>query len=144
MSRLATTLAVAFSLAASAALAAVHDVTVAPGGAIGFSPQDIEITVGDTVRWTWEGSGHNVRSGVPGAPTGAFFSGAPAGLGTTFEVVFDQAFLDANPVTDNLYDYHCEPHGTAGMVGSVHVLAGTVPVEHTSWSRIKGLYGPAE
>ncbi len=100
----------------------IHDVTVGPGGSVSFSPSDIVIELGDTVRWTWGSDGHNVVAGIPGSPTGAFFSGEPADAGTVFEVVFDQAFLDKNPIVDNLYDYHCHPHGKFGMVGSVQVL----------------------
>ena len=101
----------------------VHDVIVAPGGAFVFSPNEIVIEVGDTVRWTWDSGGHNVGSGLPGEPTDAFLSGPPADAGTVFEVVFDQEFLDANPIKGNLYDYHCHPHGSFGMIGSVQVLA---------------------
>src|SRR4051794_39928503 len=38
------------------------DVTVSPGGALSFSPSTVDIVAGDTVRWTWDGIGHNVRS----------------------------------------------------------------------------------
>ncbi len=101
----------------------VHDVIVGPGGLFVFLPDEIVIEVGDTVRWTWESDGHNVESGLPGAPTDAFLSGPPAGAGTIFEFVFDQKFLDANPIPDNIYDYYCDPHGKGfDMIGSVEVL----------------------
>ena len=100
----------------------VHDVTVGLGGNFVFSPDEIVIEVGDTVRWTWDSDGHNVGSGTPGSPTDAFLSGPPADSGTIFEVVFDQKFLDANPIPSNIYDYHCHPHGPFGMIGSVEVL----------------------
>ncbi len=99
----------------------VHDVTVGPGGDMVFSPDAISIGVGDTVRWTWDSNGHNVGSGLPGEPTDAFLSGKPAPAGTVFEVVFDQDFLDANPIEGDHYDYHCHPHGNMGMIGSVEV-----------------------
>ena len=60
--------------------------------------------------------------------TAAFFSGEPEPSGTVFEFLFDQAFLDANPIAGSLYDYHCHPHGLAGMVGSVTVLPGVPAV----------------
>ena len=101
----------------------IHDVAVGPNGLFVFAPRDIVIDLGDTVRWTWEGDGHNVGSGIPGAPTNAFLSGPPADAGTVFEVVFDQNFLDENPNRDDFYDYHCHPHGKLfGMVGSVQVV----------------------
>ncbi len=109
-------------MAASLASAGtMHDVSVGPGGAFVFAPVDIVVEVGDTVRWTWDSCCHNVGSGLPGAPTPAFLSGAPVGVPTTFEVLFDQAFLDANPIAGNFYDYHCHPHGAFGMIGSVEV-----------------------
>ncbi len=101
----------------------VHDVIVGPSGLFIFLPDEIVIEVGDTVRWTWDSDGHNVGSGLPGAPTDAFLSGPPVGEGTVFDVVFDQKFLDANPIPNNIYDYHCHPHGKLfGMIGSVEVL----------------------
>ena len=101
----------------------VHDVTVGPSGKLVFLPDEIVIEVGDTVRWIWDSDGHNVGSGLPGAPTDAFLSGPPAVAGTVFEVVFDQKFLDANPIPNNIYDYHCHPHGKLfDMIGSVEVL----------------------
>ncbi len=96
-------------------------VTVGPGGAFVFEPDFLDIDLGDTVRWTWDSTGHNVVSGVLGMPDGAFFSGDPAPAGTVYEVVFDQAFLDANPQPGGVYDYHCHPHGDFGMVGAIAV-----------------------
>ncbi|MEE9212071.1 MAG: plastocyanin/azurin family copper-binding protein [Phycisphaeraceae bacterium] len=100
---------------------AAVEVIVEPGGKFVFLPDMLVIDVGDTVRWIWDGGGHNVVSGSPGVPDGAFYSGLPAPAGTIFEVVFDQAFLDANPVPGGLYDYYCEPHADFGMIGSIDV-----------------------
>jgi len=41
----------------------IFDVQVGPGFA--FDPDTVNISVGDTVRWTWAGSGHSVTSGPP-------------------------------------------------------------------------------
>ena len=106
------------------AIAEVHIVTVAPGGSMTFSPSSLSIASGDTVRWQWAASGHTVTSGTPGAASGIFDSGLN-GTGAIFEVVFNQAFLDANPMAFNNYDYHCIPHGPFGMVGTVSVAGGT-------------------
>src|SRR4249919_3714635 len=38
------------------------DVAVGQGGDV-FVPDTVNISVGDTVRWTWAGSGHSVTSG---------------------------------------------------------------------------------
>ena len=106
----------------------IHDVAVGPNGLFVFAPSDIVVELGDTVRWTWEGDGHNVGSGIPGSPTKAFLSGPPADAGTVFEVVFDQNFLDENPIKEDFYDYHCHPHGNLfGMVGSIQVVTPPPP-----------------
>ena len=41
----------------------IVDVTVGPDFA--FHPDTVNISVGDTVRWTWAGGGHSVTSGPP-------------------------------------------------------------------------------
>lgn len=77
-----------------------------------FSPAQVKIKVGQTVRWTWAGGTHNVVSGPDcGQEDGAFKSGAPQSGGT-----FDKKFEKAGT-----YDYHCEPHCTMGMKGQVVV-----------------------
>jgi plastocyanin len=96
------------------------DIEVGPG--FDFVSADVMIEVGDTVRWTWIGGLHNVESGVSGAHDGIFRSGDPiTSDGMTFEVTFDEAFLAANPVTDNEYPYFCAVHFALGMTGSVTV-----------------------
>lgn len=105
--------------------AATVNVNVGPGAV--FSPADVFVETGDTVRWTWVSGLHNVVSGesdgVSGFPDGAFFSGAPTSVaGTTFEVVFDEAFLNAYPAPEAVYPYFCQVHVGLGMVGSVTVM----------------------
>ena len=41
----------------------IVDVQVGPG--FTFAPDTVNISVGDTVRWTWAGNGHSVTSGPP-------------------------------------------------------------------------------
>src|SRR4029077_10109332 len=41
------------------------NVTVGPGGGFTFDPDIVNISVGDTVQWTWSSSGHSVTSGPP-------------------------------------------------------------------------------
>ena len=48
---------------APSATSTIFDVQVGPGFA--FSPDTVNISVGDTVRWTWASSGHSVTSGQP-------------------------------------------------------------------------------
>ena len=94
-----------------------HTVQVAPSG-FSFEPQDLNVNVGDTVVWVWNGAAsHNVNS-----DDGAFFSGPPTTAPNTFSVTFDNTFLAANPVAGDFYGYHCQPHQGFGMVGSIQVL----------------------
>lgn len=130
MKRLLGALCLAVATVGLARAQVTHDVAVGPGGAFVFDPADIEIEVGDTVRWTWGSLGHNVVS--DGAAAGAFSSGAPAGPGTVFEVTFDQDFVDTNPVPGGVYDYVCVPHLPFGMTGSVTVM---IPVVLDEFSR---------
>ena len=95
------------------ATAATFNVDVAPGGLF-FSPSSVTIQAGDTVMWTWKGSGHSVTAGLPGHNTGLFDSGVH-NSGFTFSFTFPDA---------GTFDYHCTPHGACcGMIGTVTVAA---------------------
>lgn len=95
-----------------------------------FVPSSLTVQVGDTVDWVWVVGLHNVISGVviggSGVPDGNFSSGAAVPPPATYSITFDQAFLDANPVAGNNYDYYCEVHAGIGMTGNIQVL-GAVP-----------------
>jgi len=87
-----------------------------------FSPQDVVIDVGDTVRWLHTGGTHDVVEGTDATIDGTeAFNGPLDGFNPTFEVVFDAAFLAAHPRPGNRYDYVCTPHINFGMVGTVTV-----------------------
>lgn len=92
-----------------------------------FIPADIAIEIGDTVHWVWVSGNHNVESGVitggVGVPDGNFISGAPTlVVGTTFDVTFNQAFLDAKPMSGNVYPYYCVIHAGVNMAGTITVV----------------------
>ena len=103
----------------------VVGVAAGPEGRLRFEPEDVELTVGDTIRWTFESPGHNVTS-LPGAsekvrnPEGAEPFASYEGtqhfsieeVGTTFEHAFTVA---------GEYVYVCAPHADQGMVGTVTV-----------------------
>lgn len=79
-----------------------------------FTPKNITVDVGDTVRWKNVGGNHNVV-----ADDGSFTSGAPS----TSNWVYDHVFTEPgeNP-------YYCVNHGSAGgngMSGNVTVVAPT-------------------
>jgi plastocyanin len=102
------------------------DVQAGPEGATVFDPEEIAVSVGDTVTWGFISPNHNV-SAVPdhapqvSLPDGAdpFASygadGSPnqtAEVGTTYEYTFE---------TPGEYTYVCIPHLRQGMVGTVVV-----------------------
>jgi len=100
------------------------DIVVVNQASMSFSPQHVTVNAGDTVRWVHSGGNHTVTEGTDGSINGdeAFHSSLTSS-NPTFEVVFDDVFLAANPRTDNVYDYFCSPHFFSGMVGSVTVAS---------------------
>lgn len=79
-----------------------------------FTPRDITIQAGDTVRWENApgGAPHNVI-----AENLAFASG-PTASSWTYEFTFN---------TGGDYPYYCQPHRNDGMVGSVTVQGNVDP-----------------
>lgn len=104
----------------------VVDVAVGPeGDYLRFVPEAVEISVGDTVRWTAESEGHNVSAKPEAAtqvelPEGAEPFATYEGnrsfmvmeVGETFEHTF---------TVPGEYVYVCAPHADQGMVGRVVV-----------------------
>jgi len=82
-----------------------------------FTPETLEIRIGDTVHWNWIAGRHNVVS-----DHGAFDSGAAVRGPFTFDVVFDETLVASVPVPGGQYTYYCWPHLTQGMVGTISVL----------------------
>lgn len=88
------------------------EVIVGPGGELVFEPAEISIDAGTTVMWIWESDTHNV---VPTSqPQGASWEGHPeiSNAGTEYSHTFE---------TTGTYEYVCEPHESAGMVGTITV-----------------------
>ncbi len=85
-----------------------------------FTPADITIQIGETVRWENTGGNHNVNGGLdvyPNNPEG-IFSGAPAAAPWTWDYTF---------TLPGVYDYHCDLHLGANMVGTVTVEGEVEP-----------------
>ena len=107
----------------------IVDVAVGQGGNV-FVPDTVNISVGDTVRWTWAGSGHSVTSGHPCAADSQYcspddmncFPGVLSNVGTVYQHTFTQP---------GAYSYHCLVHCVIGMIGSVNVSGGCTP---SGWS----------
>lgn len=72
-----------------------------------FSPQTIEIAVGDSVTWT---NNDSTQHTATQSPSGSGFQSGPLATGSTFSQTFDTA---------GTYDYFCEYH--ANMTGTIVV-----------------------
>ncbi|USZ67940.1 plastocyanin/azurin family copper-binding protein [Halorussus salilacus] len=104
----------------------VVDVAVGPDGQyLRFVPEEVEISVGDTVRWTAESEGHNVSAKPDADPKVEIpddaepfstYEGSRSFMvmevGETFEHTF---------TVPGTYVYVCTPHADQGMVGTVVV-----------------------
>lgn len=87
-----------------------------------FTPQDITIEIGQTVRWTnvETTEEHNVngqQSLIPCNPSG-FYNGLAAFGPWDYDVTFN---------LPGVYNYQCDPHVSHGMIGSVTVLDPDAP-----------------
>src|SRR5438067_13098985 len=112
------------------ATSTIVDVTVAPGGSFVFDPSTVNISAGDTVRWTWAGSGHSVTSGPPCQADSQYCSpndmncasGILSNTGTIYTHTFGRS---------GTYSYFCASHCFFGMTGTVNVSGGCTP---SGWS----------
>jgi len=98
------------------------DVTVAPGFQFIFSPDTVNISVGDTVRWTWNSGGHSVTGGENCSANSEFCSPDDMNCGalnlSDAGAVYQHTFNTAGT-----YSYYCVVHCSRGMVGTVNVTA---------------------
>jgi len=79
-----------------------------------FEPKDITINVGDTVEWINKEGYHNVngQKSHPRNENNPESFGNEVGEGWTYKFTFTKP---------GLYKYHCDPHLSADMVGTVKV-----------------------
>jgi glucose/arabinose dehydrogenase/plastocyanin len=83
-----------------------------------FTPQTVNIKVGDTVRWVWNEGSHTVTSGSSCTKDGAFDSGLQnAGFSQSM------TFSEPGPIP-----YFCAPHCSFGMTGLVNVAKEEPPI----------------
>jgi len=110
----------------------IVDVTVGPNGMFQFSPGTVNISVGDTVRWTWGSSNHSVTSGTPCTADGRFCSpndtNCGAGQLSNMGAVYQHTFAQAGT-----YSYHCALHCEYGMIGTINVEPA--PMAQSAFSR---------
>jgi plastocyanin len=105
----------------------IFDVAVGPkGGKIRFVPDTLNISVGDTVRWTWGSDDHSVTSGTSCTADGQFCSpdntNCDAGILSNTGFVYEHTFTQAGT-----YSYFCELHCFAGMTGVINVTLPSRP-----------------
>ena len=110
MSRLTIMLSALFLSFSLAASAYAIEVTMGSGGNLIFSPNEITISAGDTVKFVnGELPPHNmvVKDHPELSHTDLAFMG-----GESFEVTFPES---------GDYEFQCDPHAGAGMTGIIHV-----------------------
>jgi len=76
-----------------------------------FTPREVVIAPGDSVRFVWTSGTHTVSEGTDGVVNGneAFTSSLTSGV-SSYTVTFSEAFLAANPRAGDRYEYFCAPH----------------------------------
>lgn len=103
----------------------VTEVDVGPEKRLRYEPEEVEINVGDTVRWTARSQGHNVTShpdaspkceNPDGAEPFTSYEGDEHFAIMEVEETFEHEFTVAGE-----YVYVCTPHAGQGMVGTVIV-----------------------
>ncbi len=107
-------LAAAAALALAAAAPATAGLVVVQQTSLTFSPNDITITAGDTVRWVRTSLSHTVTNGTGTSDpnVGALFDAPLNATTPTFQYVFTVA---------GDVPYFCRPHLLMGMTGIVRV-----------------------
>ena len=105
----------------------IFDVIVGPlGNEFSFVPDTVNISVGDTVRWTWESDFHSVTSGTSCTADGQFCS--PDNMNCDVGILNDTGFVYQFTFTQpGVYQYFCAIHCFAGMTGVVNVLPAVRP-----------------
>lgn len=99
-----------------------HDVTAS---GMSFSPSNLTIEVGDTVRWTNTSGTHNVNGTTSTFPSNPESFGNSLGTGW----IFDHKFTIAGT-----YAYRCDQHFSGGMAGLITVVDPSANVENISAS----------
>jgi len=103
----------------------IFDVAVGPNGTFTFDPSTVNISVGDTVRWTWDSNNHSVTSGPTSCtPDGQFCS--PNNTNCSTCTLSNQGFVYEFTFTQvGNFPYFCCAHCAIGMTGVVNVSAAS-------------------
>ena len=100
-------------------LAQTKHIVQATSNGYQFIPMNVDIAVGDTVEWQWLDGVHTTTSDS-----------------TTGENVWDATLSSSSPVfsivitTPGVHHYHCTPHLSLGMVGTITATMPTGVYDH--------------
>jgi plastocyanin len=103
-----------------------NTIAVAPDGGLNFSPEELTVSVGTTVTWSFEAPSHNVCA-WPEMSTEVSIPDSAEGFGTMEQGGNAMALVDQGETfehtfeTPGEYTYVCVPHTSSGMIGTVVV-----------------------
>lgn len=103
-----------------------NTIEVGPGGSLTFEPDELTVSTGTTVTWTFESASHNVSAWPDmhekvSIPDGAEGFGTMPEDGDAFATVAEGETFQHTFETAGSYTYVCVPHASANMVGTVVV-----------------------
>jgi plastocyanin len=94
-------------------------VRVGANGNLVFSPgtdRPLKVSAGTEVRFVWESDSHNVV--VDDQPKAADWRGTPGPSSEVYDAGYEYSRVFEVP---GVYEFHCEPHETVGMEGTIVV-----------------------
>lgn len=103
-----------------------NTVAVSPDGGFTFDPDELTVSVGDTVTWEFQAPTHNVSAWPEmneqiSIPEGAEGFGTMEQGGDAFATVDEGTTFEHTFETAGEYTYVCTPHAASGMVGTIVV-----------------------
>ncbi|KAJ3150091.1 hypothetical protein HDU86_006714 [Geranomyces michiganensis] len=123
--KFASSAALLAACAAAVSAQITHEVAVAPGKTLTYSPPSLQIAIGDTVKFTWQGGPHTVtQMGLNGDPCAPL----PGGIDSAKQNATATLGLKFNTAGKRLFGCTVGKHCTSGMQLAVDVLAaGATP-----------------
>jgi plastocyanin len=103
-----------------------NTIAVGPDGGLNFAPEELTVSVGTTVTWSFDSPSHNVcawpeMNSQVSIPEGASGFGTMEQDGDAFATVEQGETFEHTFETAGEFTYVCTPHAGAGMVGTVVV-----------------------
>ena len=104
----------------AAAIPATAELHVVNQVGLVFSPENITVAPGDTVRWVWGSGTHTVTSGDNCTYDGLYFDAPLTSSQPTFDWVVPSGVSEV--------PYYCRPHCFLGMVGTITIVEPADPI----------------